>query len=282
MYTGAATDIDAIVRRALEEDIGSGDVTSEWILDDTVILQGHFLAKASGIVAGVDVVRRVFAAADPRIRFQSQAHDGDAIARGDIFAYVEGPGKGILSAERVALNLMQRMSGIATATNAYVKAVQGTRAVIIDTRKTAPGLRVLDKMAVVMGGGQNHRFGLFDMVLIKDNHIAAAGGITPAVERVRARNAAGLEIEVEVTNLEQLREALSLHVDRIMLDNMDVEQMREAVAVTNGATKLEASGGVNLDTVTAIARTGVDYISVGALTHSVKAMDISLDVEERK
>ncbi len=280
MYLGTSADIDAIVQRALEEDVGSGDVTSNWILDDSVLLKGHFLAKASGIVAGIDVVRRVFAAADSGIRFESDVEDGDPVARGDVFARVEGPGKGILSAERVALNLLQRMSGIATATNAYVQAVRGTKAIIIDTRKTAPGLRVLDKMAVRMGGGQNHRFGLFDMVLIKDNHIAAAGGITAAVERVRQHNSAGLAIEVEVTSLKQLREALSLHVDRIMLDNMDLEEMRQAVILTNGSTELEASGGVNLETVAAIAQTGVDFISVGALTHSVKAMDISLDVEE--
>ena len=185
-----------------------------------------------------------------------------------------------LSAERVALNLLQRMSGIATLTQRFVQAVRGTRAVVLDTRKTAPGLRVLDKMAVRMGGGQNHRFGLYDMVLIKDNHIAAAGGITAAVRRVRENNRAGLQVEVEVKNLDELREALDQGVDRVLLDNMDPGQMREAVAVTGGRAKLEASGGIRLDNVAVVAASGVDYISIGALTHSAQALDISLDVEE--
>ena len=189
-----------------------------------------------------------------------------------------GPAHILLTAERVALNFVQRMSGIATLTRRYVEAAQGTGAVILDTRKTAPGLRLFDKRAVALGGGKNHRFGLFDMALIKDNHIAAAGGITPAVQGIRGRFE-GVAIEVEVADLTQLEEALTLDVDRILLDNMTTEQIGEAVTVTGGRTSLEASGGVNLENVAAIAATGVDFISVGALTHSVPALDISFDLE---
>ena len=207
--------------------------------------------------------------------------DGTLVAVGTSLATVEGPAIPILSGERTALNFLQRMSGIATATRRYVEAVAGTRAAILDTRKTAPGLRALDKWAVALGGGQNHRQGLYDMVLIKDNHIAAAGSITRAVERVRAHNRSGLPIEVEVKTPAELEEALALDppVDRIMLDNMTVEEMRQAVQRVDGRVPLEASGGVNLQTVRAIAETGVDFISVGALTHSVTALDISLELD---
>jgi len=276
------TDIEWIIRQALAEDVGSGDVTSAWTLPPDLRLRGIIRAKASGVLAGLDVARRVFAAVDRHVRFHELASDGQEISQGDLLAVVEGPGRAILGAERVALNFVQRMSGIATLTNRYVTAVRGTKAIILDTRKTTPGLRVLDKMAVRLGGGQNHRFGLDDMVLIKDNHIAASGGITAAVQAVRSQNQRGLPVEVEVKNLDELREALSLGVERILLDNMGVEQLRQAVEVTAGRAKLEASGGVNLDTVAAIARTGVDYISVGALTHSAPAMDISLDVENEQ
>jgi nicotinate-nucleotide pyrophosphorylase (carboxylating) len=195
-----------------------------------------------------------------------------------VVAIVRGSGRAILTGERTALNLMQRMSGIATQTRQFVDAVAGTQAVILDTRKTVPGLRVLDKWAVRMGGGQNHRFGLYDMAMIKDNHIATVGGLGEAVERIRS-GGANVPIEVEVTNIEQLQEALSLPVDRIMLDNMNLDEMREAVAITAGRIPLEASGNVSLQTVAAIASTGVDYISSGALTHSVTALDISLELE---
>lgn len=287
--------IKAIVQRALAEDVGSGDVTSQWILPPEMRVRGCFLAKAQGVLAGLEVVRRVFRQVDERIAFQAHKKDGDAISKGDIVATVEGPAASILTAERTALNFLQRMSGIATLTRHYVKAVAGTkaaplrhRAVILDTRKTVPGLRLLDKWAVRLGGGHNHRLGLYDMVLIKDNHIAAAGGITQAVERVRQRNqpglcperVEGLAVEVEVKSLAELEEALALSVDRIMLDNMDPDEMRRAVEVTAGRVPLEASGNVTLENVAAIAATGVDYISVGALTHSVKALDISLEVEE--
>jgi nicotinate-nucleotide pyrophosphorylase (carboxylating) len=221
-----------------------------------------------------------FCAVDDSVVFQGVMEDGAGVSEGDLLATVEGIASAILSAERVALNFLQRMSGIASLARRYVEAVQGTKAIILDTRKTAPGLRLLDKMAVRLGGGQNHRMGLYDMVLVKDNHIAAAGSITATVQRVRSHNEAGLLIEVEVKDLNELREALSLGVDRIMLDNMGIDEMRQAVEVTAGRVKLEASGGVTLDTVAAIARTGVDYISVGALTHSAPALDISLEVEE--
>jgi len=272
--------IQAIVKRALAEDVGPGDVTSRWILPPEMQVRGRFLAKAQGIVAGLEVVRQVFRQVDERISFQSLMKDSDAISQGDIVATVEGPAVGILTAERTALNFLQRMSGIATLTRRYVEAVAGTKAVILDTRKTAPGLRLLDKWAVRLGGGQNHRLGLYDMVLIKDNHIAAAGGITQAVERVRQRNRPGLAVEVEVKSLAELEEALALGVDRIMLDNMGLDEMRRAVEITAGRVLLEASGNVTLENVAAIAATGVDYISVGALTHSVKALDISLEVVE--
>ena len=272
--------IKAIVQRALAEDVGSGDVTSQWILPPEIRVYGRFLAKAQGVLAGLEVVRQVFRQVDEHIAFQARMKDGDAISKGDIVATIKGPAASILTAERTALNFLQRMSGIATLTHRYVEAVASTKAIILDTRKTAPGLRLLDKWAVRRGGGQNHRLGLYDMVLIKDNHIAAAGSITQAVERVRRRNKQKLAVEVEVKSLVELEEALALNVDRIMLDNMDLDEMRRAVEVTAGRVPLEASGNVTLENVAAIAATGVDYISVGALTHSVKALDISLEVEE--
>lgn len=216
---------------------------------------------------------------DKQIKFSPKVSDGDRISKGQLLAEVSGKGRILLSSERVSLNFLQRMSGIATLTHQYVDAVRGTSAIILDTRKTAPGLRLLDKWAVQLGDGVNHRFGLFDMVLIKDNHIAAAGGITQAVTRVWATDKKNRLIEVEVKNLEELREALSLKVDRIMLDNMDLKTMREAVLFTAGRVPLEASGNVTLENIVLIAETGVDMISVGALTHSVRALDISFLIE---
>ena len=271
--------IDAIIRNALAEDIGSGDVTTLNTVPADAILRGTLLVKADGVVAGLAVFQRVFKLVDARVEIDLQVADGESVQRGQIIATIDGPGQAILTGERLALNILQRMSGIATETRRYVDAVTGTQAVILDTRKTAPGLRVLDKLAVRLGGGQNHRFGLYDMAMIKDNHIAAVGSITEAVRRVRAGDPLGRPIEVEVTDLDQLHDALALNVDRILLDNMSTELMAEAVRIAAGRTPLEASGGVNLDTVTAIAATGVDYISVGALTHSVTALDISLDVQ---
>ncbi len=269
-----------ILKQALREDIGSGDVTTAALLPPDLWLTGRLVAKENGIVAGLEVASAVFRLLDGRVEFASVVVDGDAITGGQVLAHVKGPGAAILTGERVALNLVQRMSGIATLTRRFVERVQGTGAVILDTRKTVPGLRVLDKMAVKMGGGENHRFGLYDMVLIKDNHIAAAGGIREAMDRARSRAKEGLAIEVEVSCLAELREALGLRPDRIMLDNMSLDDMREAVALAGGKVELEASGNVTLENVADIACTGVDFISVGALTHSVQALDISLEIAE--
>jgi len=288
-YTGWKYDVQMIemlkiamkqaIANALAEDISSGDVTSLATIVPDAHLEGLFLAKAEGIVAGLEAVGEVFAQVDPQIVYQPLVADGAQISKGDIVARVNGKGPGILTTERTALNLLQRMSGIATLTHCYVQAVAGTRCIILDTRKTAPGLRAFDKLAVLLGGGVNHRFGLFDMVLIKDNHIEAAGGISAAVKMVReSPRCAGLDIEVEVTSLAQLAEALSLQVQRIMLDNMNPDTMRQAVEFTAGRVPLEASGGITLENVANVAATGVDYISVGALTHSVHALDISLEV----
>jgi len=270
-------EIRRIVQNALAEDIGSGDVTSVPIIPSSTSLRGEFLVKAPGVVAGLEAVGEVCAQVDARIIFTPLVAEGSDVAVGDVVAHAEGEGPGLLIAERTALNFLQRMSGIATATRRYVQAVAGTRARILDTRKTAPGLRVLDKLAVTLGGGCNHRIGLYDMVLIKDNHIEAAGSITQAVRLVRQK-AQGLAIEVEVTSLEQLDEALPLGVERIMLDNMSLETMRAAVRRAAGRVELEASGGITLKNVAEVAATGVDYISVGALTHSVSALDISLEI----
>jgi nicotinate-nucleotide pyrophosphorylase (carboxylating) len=267
------------ISNALAEDIGTGDVTSLATIPPNARLEGVFLAKADGVVAGIEVVGEVFAQVDSHIVFKPQIADGTPINKGSILARVSGKGTCTLTAERTALNLLQRMSGIATLTRRYVQAIAGTHCVILDTRKTAPGLRAFDKLAVVLGGGTNHRFGLYDMVLIKDNHIEAAGGISAAVRMVRQSTlSAGLAIEVEVTSLEQLAEALTLQVQRIMLDNMDSDTMRRAVALTAGRVPLEASGGITLESVADVAHTGVDSISVGALTHSAQALDISLEV----
>lgn len=281
-HTPAPTDdyLEAVIRAALAEDLGDGDVTTLNTIPAEAVFTGDFLVKEAGVIAGLAVASRVFALLDPAVAFRPLVADGDPVRSGDIIAAVTGPGRALLSGERTALNFLQRMSGIATATRRYVDAVAETRAIILDTRKTAPGLRLLDKWAVRLGGGRNHRTGLFDMALIKDNHIAAVGSITEAVRRVRAGDPRGRPIEVEVTNLAQLREALALPIERIMLDNMSLEQMRAAVEIAAGKIPLEASGGVNLQTVAAIAATGVDFISVGALTHSVRALDISLDLRE--
>lgn len=271
-------EIDRIIATALNEDIGDGDVTTLNTIPEDLVLEAILLAKADGVLAGREVFERVFRFIDPSVDVWDAASDGDMVERGQVIARLRGPGRALLSGERVALNLLQRMSGIATATRRMVDAVSGTRAVILDTRKTAPGLRALDKLAVRLGGGQNHRIGLYDMALIKDNHIAAVGSITEAIARVRAGDHRHRPIEVEVTDLDQLREALESEPDRILLDNMNLITLREAVEVADGRVPLEASGNVDLTTVAAIAATGVDYISSGALTHSVTALDISLDI----
>jgi nicotinate-nucleotide pyrophosphorylase (carboxylating) len=276
MTNNILNQIKPIIQNALVEDIGDGDVTTDCIVSPEAMLNGQFVAKAAGIVAGLAVAELTFSLIDDRVQLTACLADGDPVEPGATIATVSGPGRTLLSGERVALNLLQRMSGIATLTRQFVEAVAETPAVILDTRKTAPGLRVLDKWAVRLGGGQNHRFGLYDMVLIKDNHIAAAGSITEAVRRVRAGDERGRAIEVEVKSLAELRETLELAIDRILLDNMSPAEMSQAVQLTKGRIPLEASGNVSLDNVAAIAATGVDYISVGLLTHSVRALDISL------
>ncbi len=274
--------IKPIIQATLAEDIGSGDVTTQCIIPAEAQHEGQFITKAKGIIAGLEVVALTFATLDEHIEFRPTVADGDLVNPKQVIATIKGPGRALLSGERVALNLLQRMSGIATLTHQFVAATQGTSALILDTRKTAPGLRHFDKWAVRLGGGQNHRFGLFDMALIKDNHIAAAGSITEAVKRVRANDKQSRPIEVEVKSVPELQETLALKVERIMLDNMTPARMSEAVEITAGQTPLEASGNVTLETVAQIAATGVDYISIGALTHSVKALDISLLLNEVK
>jgi len=267
--------IDAI-RRALDEDLGPGDATSNSIIPAAATMTGQIIAKANGVIAGLAVAAAVCRLVDEKIVFRQTVADGAKVENRQIVAMLTGPARSLLTAERTALNFLGRVSGIATLTRQFVEAVAGTRAVILDTRKTAPGLRMLDKLAVTLGGGQNHRIGLYDLVLIKDNHIDFAGSITEAVQRARSAQT-GLEIEVEARTLEHVQEALVLGVERILLDNMTLEMMRAAVELNAGCAKLEASGNVSLATVRAIAETGVDFISVGALTHSAKVFDVSLD-----
>jgi nicotinate-nucleotide pyrophosphorylase (carboxylating) len=274
--TDLLSQIKPIVQRALDEDLGDGDVTTQCTIPEDATLTGRFIAKAAGIIAGLEVARLTFALIDERVQVEFSILDGDRVNKGQVFGTVNGPTRALLTGERTALNFMQRMSGIATMTHQFVEAVKPHRAVILDTRKTAPGLRLLDKWAVKLGGGQNHRSGLFDMVLIKNNHITAVGSITAAINRVRACDDRHRPIEVEVRTLDELREALALQPDRILLDNMNLDQMLAAVRLAAGRVPLEASGNVTLETVNAIAATGVDFISSGALTHSVKALDISL------
>ena len=267
------------IKRALEEDIGTGDVTTDTIVPAGASLRGRIVAKQGGVVAGLYIAKQVMLALSERVTFESKVEDGSRVTRRTVLADVDGPARALLTGERVALNFLGRMSGIATLTRMFVDAVSSTNAVILDTRKTAPGLRTTDKLAVRLGGGQNHRTGLFDMVLIKDNHIDFAGSITSAVERVRA-SGTQLEIEVETRTLDNVREALALGVERILLDNMSIETMRQAVSIGDGRAKLEASGNVTLDNVLEVAGTGVDYISVGALTHSARVFDVSLEFVE--
>lgn len=273
-------EISDCIQRALAEDIGSGDVTTNTIVPPDASLRGRIVAKQQGVVAGLDVAESVWLMLDERVTFTRKVADGASVENRTVVAEVLGPARALLTGERTALNFLGRMSGIATFTRQFVDAVSTTRAVILDTRKTAPGLRLTDKLAVRLGGGQNHRTGLFDMVLIKDNHIDFAGSITAAVTKVR-ESGTPLEIEVEARTLDHVREALALGVERILLDNMTLELMREAVHICGGRAKLEASGNVSLENVLEVARTGVDYISVGALTHSPKVFDVSLEFVNR-
>jgi len=270
------SDISQCIQRALAEDIGSGDVTTDSIVPTGASLRGRIVAKQDGIVAGLAVAEEVFRTLDRSITFAAKVEDGSRVTKGAVLVDIAGPARALLTGERTALNFLGRMSGIATLTREFVDAVAATSSTILDTRKTAPGLRTLDKLAVQLGGGQNHRTGLFDMVLIKDNHNDFAGSISAAVDRVRASGTT-LPIEVETRTLENVREALGLGVERILLDNMTAETMRTAVKIVNGRAKLEASGNVTLENVLEVAQTGVDYISVGALTHSPRVFDVSLE-----
>ncbi|HPL64454.1 MAG TPA: carboxylating nicotinate-nucleotide diphosphorylase [Syntrophales bacterium] len=268
----------SLIRRALNEDMGPGDVTTSSVLTGEEKGSALAVAKAEMVVAGIEVFKEVFLALDPDIRFIRSTVDGQGAAPGEVLAEVSGNLANILMAERTALNLLQRMCGVATHTMRFAGEIRGTRARILDTRKTMPGLRMLDKYAVRVGGGSNHRMGLFDGVLIKDNHIAAAGGIAKAVARARQGAPHTLKIEVEAGNIQEVKEAAAAGADIIMLDNMDLEEMREAVRLIEGRALTEASGNVNLSNVKRIAETGVDFISVGAITHSAPAADISLNI----
>ena len=268
--------LDRLIEQALCEDIHTGDITTQAVISANRPASARFIAKENLILAGAFVVERVFRRLNDEITFVTTLDEGARVVKGDIIATVHGNAADLLMGERVALNLLQRLSGIATLTSSYVEAVKDTKARIVDTRKTTPGLRELEKYAVRVGGGINHRTGLYDGVLIKENHIAAAGGITEAITRARAYIPHTLKIEIETENLAQVDEALAAGADIIMLDNMTLEDMATAVKIVNGRVLVEASGGVTLDTVRAIAETGVDIISVGALTHSPRSMDISM------
>lgn len=282
--TSFQPDVQALIDLALAEDIGTGDVTSLATVPADRLAEGVMIAKAEGVLSGIDVARQVFQTVDPTITFTPLLVDGDILTDRAEIATVSGPARALLTAERTALNIVQRLSGVATQTARYVAGTEGTAAHIVDTRKTTPGMRLLEKRAVMHGGGRNHRFGLADGVLIKDNHLAAIGGsnrITEAVQRARDLAPHTLKIEIEVTSLEELREALDARADIIMLDNMGTEMMAEAVGIRDNHghhALLEASGGITLARIPEIAATGVDLISVGALTHSSPALDISLDL----
>jgi len=271
---------DDFLRRALQEDIGLGDITTKSCVPIDASSKGRFLAKEAGVICGVDILTRVFALLDPAVVVTPQAQDGDRVEVGDIIAEIQGPAQSILSGERVALNLLQRLSGIATKTAETVAQVADTNTKICDTRKTTPGLRALEKYAVKTGGGSNHRFGLFDGAMIKDNHIIASGGIAQAVERTRANIPHTIKIEVETTSLAEVAEALEAGADIIMLDNMDIPTMQKAVQQIAGRALTEASGNMGDRNLRQVAETGVDFISIGALTHTVRALDISLKFYE--
>lgn len=270
--------IDALIDLAFAEDIGDGDHTTLSTIPADAMGRQHLLVKEEGILAGVDIARRVFERYDPSLKMAVMIGDGSRVKPGDIAFVVEGPVRSLLVTERTMLNIMQRMSGIATMTARYQERLKGLKAKVLDTRKTTPGMRILEKEAVRIGGGANHRIGLFDMILIKDNHVDFAGGIPNAVSRARAylkEKGKDLKIEVEVRNTDEIRQALEAKVDRIMLDNFTPERTAEAVALIGGAAEIESSGGITLDTLRAYGEAGVDFISVGALTHSVKGLDMS-------
>jgi nicotinate-nucleotide pyrophosphorylase (carboxylating) len=274
MYINTIT--DQLIRLALAEDIGTGDITTQTVIEKGSTIKGLFIAKEEGVVCGLDVVAKVFSLLDESVSLSSQAIDGQMVKTGDVIAEIEGPAHAILSGERVALNFLQHLSAIATKTALFCSSVSGTSLKIVDTRKTTPGMRILEKYAVKTGGGFNHRISLSDGVLIKDNHINAAGGIKKAIEMARMNAPQTLKIEVETETLEQVQEALDAGADIIMLDNMDNSSMTSAVKLVNGRALTEASGNMDRRNLREVAATGVDMVSIGALTHSVRAMDISL------
>lgn len=273
-------ELNELIHRALQEDIGHGDLTTESLIPEGMQATGIFVAKSAGILAGINVSRAVYRYLEPGSTFETFKSDGDTLAAGDVIARVTGKAATLLTGERVALNFLQRLSGIASKTRRMADLIKYLPTELVDTRKTTPGLRVLEKHAVAVGGARNHRFGLYDGVMIKDNHIKAVGSITQAVSDARKKVPHTIKIEVEVENLEQLEEALQARADIILLDNMDIEQMKKAVEITAGRALLEASGGINEDTLVEVARTGVDFISSGALTHSAVSLDISFDLTE--
>jgi nicotinate-nucleotide pyrophosphorylase (carboxylating) len=272
-----ATDtLEQVVAAALAEDVGSGDVTTDAVVEPSAVARATVLLKEPGVACGIRVVETVFRLLDDDLVFEALVEDGEVVERGSAVARVSGPARAVLTGERVALNFLGRLSGIATLTRRYVDAVDGTGVAILDTRKTTPGLRALEKHAVACGGGRNHRFGLADGVLVKDNHLRSAGSIAVAIERLRA--ATDLPVEVECDTLEQVREALTVGADAILLDNMTPDELHAAVALVAGRARLEASGGITLDNVRVVAETGVDEISIGALTHSARSLDVSLEL----
>ena len=270
--------INRLIQEALNEDIGPGDITTNALIPDSLESHATMVAKANGIVAGMEIAEAVFHSLSPHVAWNPLVKDGDKISKGMLLVEISGPFRALLSGERLALNFLQRMSGIATLTNQFVAQTEVFGTKILDTRKTVPGLRLLDKYAVKAGGGENHRIGLYDMVLIKDNHIKVAGGIRNAVEQIRSQVPENIQIEVETTTMEEVLEALAMNADIIMLDNMSNEQMKACVETINHRAKVEASGNMNLERVREVAATGVDFISIGALTHSVTALDISMNI----
>jgi nicotinate-nucleotide pyrophosphorylase (carboxylating) len=272
--------LNDLIKRALEEDVGYGDITTQSLVPPEQKARGIFAAKSPGILAGIKVSQAVFSYLEPEVDFEVLKNDGDEIQPGDVIAVVRGKARTLLTGERVALNFLQRLSGIASKTRKMVDIIKYSKAELLDTRKTTPGLRVLEKYAVGIGGARNHRFGLFDGVMIKDNHIKTVGSIQRAVSTVRQKVPHTIKIEVEVENMVQLQEALEAHADIIMLDNMDIYEMTEAVNIVGGRVLLEASGGINEGNLVEVARTGVDFISMGALTHAATSLDINFSIVE--
>ncbi len=273
-------EIDDIIKRAITEDINYIDVTTDYLIDDELTSSARYVSKDDGILCGIEIAMRVFELLDSSIKYEILIHDGQKVKKGDIIAVIHGRVKTLLKGERTALNLVQHLSGIATQTNKCVELVKGTKASVADTRKTLPGLRSLQKYAVTVGGGKNHRYNLSDCAMLKDTHLDAYGSITNAVNELRKHLGHTVKIEVETTNLDEVKEALEVGAELIMLDNMSCEQMAEAVKICDGKAMLEASGNVTEETIKSIAETGVDIISIGALTHSVKCFDISMKMDK--